>query len=69
MTVWSFVRRLPRRFAAADVNDDGLHNITDPIALLHHLFLGGEAPSEPFADCGSDPTPDDLTCDSHEPCE
>jgi hypothetical protein len=54
---------------AADVNDDGGHDITDPIALLNHLFLGGAAPPDPFADCGPDPTPDDLTCESHEPCE
>ncbi len=38
--------------AAADVNGDGAVNLSDPVSLLHYLFLGGEAPPEPSANCG-----------------
>lgn len=47
---------------AADVNDDGRIDITDPVYLLGYLFLGGPPPPEPFADCGLDPTEDVLAC-------
>ena len=47
---------------AADVNDDGTLNITDPIALLGHLFLGEEPPKAPYPVPGTDPTPDGLEC-------
>jgi hypothetical protein len=47
---------------ACDVNDDEEQNITDPIALLHFLFLGGESPARPFPDPGVDPAGDALGC-------
>jgi hypothetical protein len=47
---------------AADADDSGVLNITDPIFLLASLFLGhGEELPAP-ALCGSDPTRDDLIC-------
>jgi parallel beta-helix repeat protein len=54
---------------AADSNDSGVLNITDPIILLLHFFLGGPPPPDPFAACGIDGTPDALTCISFPPCE
>ena len=45
--------------AAGDLNDDGVLDISDPTYLLAHLFWGGAAPPEPFAQVGLDPTPDD----------
>jgi hypothetical protein len=53
---------------SVDVNDDGTVNVADPIALLAHLLLGGPQLAEPFSACGSDPTSDDLTCDSDAAC-
>ena len=53
---------------AHDVNDDGIVNIADPLALLSYLFSGGMAPPAPLQACGPDPTPDGLECDSFEPC-
>jgi hypothetical protein len=47
---------------AADVDDSGQINITDPIVLLRHLFQGGSAPPPPFAAPGLDSTPDGLEC-------
>jgi hypothetical protein len=47
---------------AWDVNDDGSHNITDPLALLNFLFLGGVDPEPPHPAAGTDPTPDRLRC-------
>jgi len=54
---------------AADVNDDGRVDIADPIALLAYLFAGGVRPPDPFGECGLDPTPDELECESFPPCE
>lgn len=33
-----------------------------------YLFIGGEAPAEPFAACGSDPVADDLPCEEFGRC-
>ncbi len=38
--------------AAADTNGDGTLNLSDPVALLNYMFLGGESPPEPSAHCG-----------------
>lgn len=46
----------------ADANDDGRLNISDPIYLLDHIFLGGPAPPDPWPEPGEDPTPDRLPC-------
>ena len=48
---------------AADANDTGTINLTDSVYLLNFLFSGGPAPAAPFAECGADPTPDELRCD------
>ncbi len=35
-----------------DANHDFRIDISDPIYLLNHLFLGGDSPPAPFPDCG-----------------
>lgn len=60
-----------RCFDAADTNDDGRFNISDPIYALAWFFLGKDPPPAPGPQsCGPDPTPDTLPeCeDSPEPC-
>jgi hypothetical protein len=45
---------------AADLNDDGGIDISDPVSLLGHLFLGSPPPPPPGPSApGFDPTPDD----------
>jgi 3-phytase len=51
-----------------DVNDDGRADLTDPIALLDHIFRNGPTPPAPGASCGVDPTEDDLPCPAAAPC-
>jgi len=51
-----------RRLEAADVNDDSLVDISDPIASLGYLFLDGAAPAAPYPAAGLDPTADPLGC-------
>ena len=55
---------------AADIDDDGILGIVDPILLLNFLFLPGSSPpAPPLDDCGLDPTPDDLDiCYGHDAC-
>ena len=53
---------------AADVNDDGSIDLVDAVHLLDFLFVGGAAPANPFPGCGSDPTEDELSCDSFGLC-
>lgn len=53
---------------AQDANDDGAVDISDPIFLLSNLFTSGPPPSEPFPDCGTDPTMDPLGCDDFTGC-
>ncbi len=60
---WEFLGGSPLRcLDAADANDDGQLDLSDPVLLLGYLFLGGRAPADPYLDCGSDPTPDLLSC-------
>ncbi len=47
---------------ACDGNDDGSLNTADAIYGLNYLFAEGPAPPEPYLDCGSDPTADELDC-------
>ncbi len=47
---------------AADFDDNGKIEITDPIQMLTYVFLDGAPPPEPFTAPGEDPTPDDLCC-------
>ncbi len=53
---------------AADTNDNGLVDIGDAIGILSYLFAQGAPPAAPSTACGSDPTPDDLTCEFFAPC-
>jgi hypothetical protein len=49
---------------AADINDDGILDVSDPVYLLFHLFLQGPPPPPPFPGAGSDPTfRDNLGCE------
>jgi hypothetical protein len=52
----------PTCIDSADVNDDGSVNITDVVFLNAYLFQGGSPPGAPFPACGTDPTPDNLSC-------
>jgi len=47
---------------AADANDDGSLNVSDPVFALGFLFLGGSPPPPPFPLPGADPTADPLGC-------
>ena len=48
---------------ACDANDDGQLDISDPVVILAHHFLGEPPFRAPYPACGYDPTPDDLGCD------
>jgi len=52
----------PACLKAADINDDGAIDVADAIRMLQYLFKHGTSPAAPFAECGADPTPDNLTC-------
>ncbi|MBN1421175.1 MAG: hypothetical protein JXP34_20550 [Planctomycetes bacterium] len=58
----------PTCLRAADCNDDGAIDLGDPIALLGTIFAGGPPPPPPYLECGPDPTPDDLSCESFGQC-
>lgn len=58
----------PSCVKSADTDDGGSVEITDAVYLLNHLFLGGAAPPAPFPECGTDPTPDDLSCGASASC-
>lgn len=47
----------PVCFDAADTNDDGHVDVSDPVAILEELFVGG---SPLPVECGRDATPDGL---------
>ena len=60
---------------AADANNDGALNVTDPVLILNYLFLAGpppSAPGPPPGPCGQDPDPPgsarDLGCQSAAGC-
>ena len=50
-------RSIPNCTAAADINDNGLVELSDYTYLVNHLFDGGPAPPAPFPEAGVDPTP------------
>ena len=53
----------PQCLDVIDTNDDGRANLTDPLFLMRHVFLGTTPPPPPtIANPGEDPTPDDLPC-------
>ena len=51
---------MPSCLDAADVNDDGSINVTDPIRLLGHLFQSGPEPAAPYPTPAVDPSDDDV---------
>jgi hypothetical protein len=46
----------------ADVDDSGLLEVTDALALFNYLFLAADPPDAPFLTRGLDPTPDIYPC-------
>ncbi|MCZ6793827.1 MAG: hypothetical protein O7J95_09480 [Planctomycetota bacterium] len=58
----------PPCIKAADTNDTGVIDLTDGVLVLNYLFATGAEPNPPFAECGPDPTADELTCDAFAPC-
>jgi hypothetical protein len=44
----------------ADVDDNGVINVTDAWYLMSHLAASGPPPPQPFPEAGEDPTPDGL---------
>ena len=58
---------LVRCLDAADANDDGQLDISDPIAMLRFSFFGDDTIAAPLT-CGADPTPDYLGCADSPPC-
>jgi len=59
-----FLAEFPAQcFDACDADDNGAHNVSDPVYLLNYLFVpGNPAPSAPFPSPGEDPTDDALDC-------
>ena len=55
-------RVLHRLFALAIERTSDIIEVTDPINLLGHLFLGEPAPPPPYPEAGPDPSEDDLSC-------
>jgi hypothetical protein len=54
---------------AADTDDSGAIDVTDPIVLLNFLFRNGPPPSPPFSVCSVDPSTDDeLGCELPAEC-
>jgi hypothetical protein len=50
-------------FDSCDADDNGLHNVSDPVYLLNYLFVPGNLePPAPFPTPGEDPTDDALDC-------
>ena len=67
--VWLLNNMMPPTYLcddAADCNDDGHVNLTDAVFALQHIT----PPTfpEPNLECGPDPTPDNLDCESFPPC-
>ena len=55
---------------AADADDNGAINLTDAVYTLNFLFLGGtEIPEPAGAECGVDPTEDELGCANPPNCQ
>ncbi|HVR76495.1 MAG TPA: hypothetical protein VMT52_19355 [Planctomycetota bacterium] len=50
-------RSVPACMDAADINDNGLIELSDYTYLVNYLFNGGPAPPPPHPAAGTDPTP------------
>lgn len=55
-------------YDAADADDDGVLNLVDPVYMLLYLFAQGPPLQPPTIECGLDPTPDGLVCESFVLC-
>ena len=53
---------------AADTNDDDRVDISDAVYMLLSLFGGTVTLPAPHPQCGSDPTPGELTCENPPIC-
>ena len=54
---------------AADADGDNVvDGIADALHVLRHQFLEGPPPPGPYPDCGGDPDPPGLGCDTHPGC-
>lgn len=58
----------PSCLSSADANDDGRVDVSDAVGIILHLFGGVSTLPAPFGECGTDPTPDELSCVSSEAC-
>ncbi|HIA28233.1 MAG TPA: hypothetical protein EYN79_09020 [Planctomycetes bacterium] len=47
---------------SCDADDNGIINLSDPMAILSYLYLDGPLPA-PVGECAGDPTADSLGCD------
>ncbi len=59
----------PTCLDSADTNDDGGIDISDAVRILTHLFAHSGPLPDPFAQCGPDPTRDQVGCERFAPCE
>ena len=50
---------------AADVNDDGVLNLTDAVAIGNVLTFEESVPPPPYPAAGKDPSEDGLSCESY----
>lgn len=57
----------PSCLDAADFTDDGIVNVTDAIAIINFVLLGGSVPPEPYPECGQDDSRDKLSCSEATP--
>ena len=59
----------PTCMDALDWNDNGRVELSDPIGILGRQFSGGDPAPPPGSDnCGTDPTDDELDCESFAAC-
>lgn len=59
---------VPECQKSADADDSSRIDITDAVYILDYLFVTGRPPPPPGLVCGTDPTADRLSCDSHRSC-
>ena len=53
---------------SSDANDNGATTVTDAVEILFYLFRSGDTLPSPFAQCGSDGTDDQLSCETFVLC-
>ena len=58
----TLIERAGDCFDSLDSNDNGRVEIVDVVPVLRHLFQGAPPLAPPSAECGTDPTTDDLDC-------